>query len=503
MKHLSSFKDKPKPLPNEEAEDEVDLNLTFMSAQEQSKPSPSKETKAAEGAEDEVDLNLTFMSAQEQSKPLPSKDAKPVEDTKAKANLRSASISSEKKTASLPYKDAKPVKDSKTNPPPISGMSKMQTRIETPESDKEDSTILDLNEPIQDGGVLASSSTRKGGGAPGDPSFKCNITIEKDPDNKDIKEEINRIENSPYESESTLEDNFFFKKLQTVYNWIILLLGGWAVFTLLQKVVAFYADLQGMVPWAKWTLGSAFALLIGGILVLLFQILRFMYRLPRKADILAELERRKAYRQLNRQKRSEVCKELAKLLVFKEGKDEYKHTLIIIGFTAREIEPVINNGDNLLQKHENMSIPDSQWIAEYKSYQNECLEKLAYSLIEKTSKKAAFLATLSPFPLGDRLIILSLSLQMLKQLMLIYHLRPSTFNAWILLSQISLSSYASGYTQDAALKLGDFAKKLVAGIPVVEGITQATTQLTTESALHGLLVYRIGEQIVKKLRVIN
>ena len=132
------------------------------------------------------------------------------------------------------------------------------------------------------------------------------------------------------------------------------------------------------------------------------------------------------------------------------------------------------------------------------------LDEIAQKRILKYSMNTAVMTGMSPFAMIDRLIVLSSSLGMLKELLELYSLKPRWDKNLVLMAQVIINTYCAGVIDelsDSALdNIASVAEKSAVQIP---DFALKIAGKTTESAMHGCMVYRLGKSALKILHPVD
>ena len=103
--------------------------------------------------------------------------------------------------------------------------------------------------------------------------------------------------------------------------------------------------------------------------------------------------------------------------------------------------------------------------------------------------------------LGARLIVLSSSIGMLKDLLELYSLKPTWDKNVVLMAQVIINTYCAGVleniTDSAIENISNLAGEAFTQIP---DIALRAAGKTTETVVHGCMVYRLGQAALKVLR---
>jgi uncharacterized membrane protein YcjF (UPF0283 family) len=238
------------------------------------------------------------------------------------------------------------------------------------------------------------------------------------------------INNTPvnHEQEFIPEDellagSFFLPSaLSKSLRIIFLCISAFAAFLLITQTASFLANIRQLSLLEKIILSAplaAFGCVIIWIVVKLI-ILASRLRVSPKIKIkaLEELEKRRNLRTLSLKKNRQAVEELASYL--QHDFSIRQEMLSSWGIKELVITNLEKSRQELIQTASKPTGTSRDWIVDFEHNIQDKLDEIAQKRIFKYSTNAAVMAGISPFPLIDRLIVLSSSLGMLKELLELY-----------------------------------------------------------------------------------
>ena len=236
-------------------------------------------------------------------------------------------------------------------------------------------------------------------------------------------------------------DTSFYDKLQHFLMPLFLLVIALLGCSITKNIAVFYQTVRSMSVWEIILFSIPMAFFIGILVFMLYKIISLMFHLRTFTQIsgkaLQELREREELRRLSIQRKSEARKKLMELI--KEDSKEQEKL-----FSAFGEDKLSNAKVSLLNDH----CTDRDWIKKFvKEYQDK-VDKLAKDIVSRYSWKAATAATASPFVALDQIIVLATCVTMLKDLFILYNLRPTWDKNLLLMTRIVIHVYATGFWQD-------------------------------------------------------
>ena len=255
-----------------------------------------------------------------------------------------------------------------------------------------------------------------------------------------------------YEGEEFLDaevscDTSFFDKLQQIFLPILMFITALLGCYITKNMVEFYQSLRAMSSFEIILFSIPIVVFMGILIFGFYKMVRLMFQLRTFSQIssraLEELSERANLRSLCQKQYRNARLKLEELL--KEDDTSFNNLLHSIG-RGKDSNEWRDCRTLLLSYH----CADGEWVKRYiKEYQDK-QDELARCLISKYSWKAALAATASPFTALDQIIVLTTCVTMLKDLFVIYNLKPTWDKNLLLMARIVIHVYVTGFWQDFA-----------------------------------------------------
>lgn len=347
------------------------------------------------------------------------------------------------------------------------------------------------------------SANRQGDSGIGRPHPQTSaISVDELSDNISAKQP----EDILLQDDELLAGSFFLPASLSKILRIILFCGASIVaFFLITQTTSFLTNIRQLSILERVILSTPLVLFGAVILWLIVKLIvmanRFKISPQIKIKALQELENRRSLRKLSLKKNRQAVEELTNYL---------QNDLLIKGDTLTNwgikqdfIAKLEKDRNKLIQQAHAPTGTSQDWLSDFKCNIQNQLDEIAYKRILKYSMNAAVMAGISPFPLIDRLIVLSSSLGLLKDLLELYSLKPSWDKNLVLMAQVIISTYCSGVVEDltesAFENISNIAEEAATQIP---DIALRFAGRTTESAIQGYMVFRLGKSALKLLHPI-
>ena len=287
----------------------------------------------------------------------------------------------------------------------------------------------------------------------------------------------------------------FFDRIQRFTSPILILITAVLGYYIFGNLASFYQDFCEFSKVEKICFGIPMGIFVGLLFYMLWKLVCVWFRLriftQISAKALRELEERGELRRLSRQCNQAARGELEKLL---RGNTSMQDKFII------QVAPQIGNSlkverERLLKEH----CLSKDWIDLFvKNYQSK-LDEVANKRISHYSWQAAIVATISPFPALDQLIVLKYCVTLLKELFQIYNLKPKWDKNLLLMARIVIHVYVTGFwqqlagTEVVAKGLGILGRNVASGIG----------RILAEGAMHKITVSRLGTAAIRVLQPVG
>ncbi len=239
-------------------------------------------------------------------------------------------------------------------------------------------------------------------------------------------------------------DTSFFDKLQRVLMPLLLLAVALLGCSITKNIAVFYQTVRSMSVWEIILFSIPMALFSGILLFVLCKLIVLMHHLRTFSQIstkaLQELHSRENLRRLCVQREEEARWKLTDLL----KEDSKEQDKIFQSFGEEKLLSIRAAKESLLEMH----CTAGEWISTYVAEYQSRIDELAKNVVSRYSWKAATAATASPFVAIDQIIVMATCIAMLKDLFLMYNLKPTWDKNLLLMTRIVIHVYATGYWQD-------------------------------------------------------
>lgn len=239
-------------------------------------------------------------------------------------------------------------------------------------------------------------------------------------------------------------DISFFDKLQHILMPLLLLAVALLGCSITKNIAVFYQTVRSMSVWEIVLFSLPMALFSGILVFVLYKTIILMFHLRTftqiSAKALRELRDREDLRRLCAKHEKEARKKLTELL----KDDSPEQDKLFASFGEKKLMEMRSSKESLLDAH----CTAGEWISKYVIEYQSKVDELAQSIISRYSWKAAAAATASPFAALDQIIVLATCVTMLKELFLLYNLRPTWDKNLLLMTRMVIHVYATGFWQD-------------------------------------------------------
>ena len=176
----------------------------------------------------------------------------------------------------------------------------------------------------------------------------------------------------------------------------------------------------------------------------------------------------------------------------------------------------------LLEGPQALSAPE--WLEAFNERFQAILDAVAARRVRSHAVRVGIATAASRFPLLDQAIVLSTCMAMLRELLSLYGLRPTTFQAALLLAHSVMATYLSGTLQDVTDGLSesgplpDIMEDITEGVEGVEEVGAGIVgnlaagaapvvgklfERASEGAINGVLVWRLGSSAIKQIQPVR
>ena len=270
----------------------------------------------------------------------------------------------------------------------------------------------------------------------------------------------------------------------------------------LGQVASLIVDVGNMsAPW-NWILGTVAALFLATILWVASKLALLLVRLQRNPAVdlaaLQALRERRAWQRLAIEHTESAETEIREYLGSYKLDAKARTSLLAAGMEAREFDALTEAKQHLLD--EDLHLPPTDWLQEFSVRFQAGLDTVAERQTKSYGLRAAVGTALSPLPLLDQAVVLYSSLKLIRDLLVLYNLRPTIGHTVIVLTHATVQTYLGGVAQNVTEAGTEAAWREIVGPPEellgasVAGVAAKATAKFAEGAANGLLVWRLGRR---------
>lgn len=252
-----------------------------------------------------------------------------------------------------------------------------------------------------------------------------------------------------------------------------------------------------------------FALVFGVLLVwVILRLIVLFFRLKRtqsvnlKAlEILAERQRWQKLAEDHAQAARTRFEEYLKDYGLDGNKRE--NQFFALGFTKEDLHRLVSAKNELLNPEEEVSA--GSWLKLFKSSFQDVLDEGAQRRARQYALRVSVGTAVSPIKFIDQFIVLYSGIAMVKDLCVIYNLRPGFGQSAVILSRSIVNTYLSGVVSESAGQAADSISGWLGEITGVlgSGFTRFVGARATEAALNGFLLWRLSKRTIALLRLVR
>ena len=314
------------------------------------------------------------------------------------------------------------------------------------------------------------------------------------------------------EVEELLKNDTVLPRFGKIVRGVLLLTAAVGMFFIITQAASFLASVRHL-SLAEQILLTVPAVIFGLIILwyfikalLLFRRLRVSPQIGFKA--LQVLSERREMRELSRKANRAAVNKLSSLLKDRRryASKDHPETLRKLDVAPEQVKALDRARQKLISEAENLPGTSLDWVVEFREKFQSQLDEIAGKRIRKYYIHAGVMTGISPYPLFDRLIVFRACLAMLKELLVIYAVKPSWDKNLVLLAQVILNTYLAGVIDHAAESGVDLVMdnlpeltnvSLSRGLDLIirKGGGKGAGMLT-----QAYLVYRLGIAAMKMLR---
>ena len=279
----------------------------------------------------------------------------------------------------------------------------------------------------------------------------------------------------------------------------------------INQVVTFAGEVESMPSVWRWPTIICIVIFSAIIIYIVVLLLWKFFRLQRNRQInpeaLKALSERRHLQQIAEARKREAVAHLANYLKSYPMGERNKRRLIKTGMKETEWRTIADIAADLQRKAPGTE-PDP-WLKSFKEDFQKTLDSFARRRIRQYALKIGSGTALSPIPIVDQMIVLYGCTGLIKELLLIYNLRPAMGQSWVILSRAVIHTYLSGVIEGAAEEAVDagadaMSEFMGSSFNFLTGtIGRAVGTKTTEATLNGILIWRLGKSIMRQLQPVR
>lgn len=150
-------------------------------------------------------------------------------------------------------------------------------------------------------------------------------------------------------------------------------------------------------------------------------------------------------------------------------------------------------------------LPARTWLNEFKSSFQDILDDYALKRSRQYALRVAIGTAVSPIKFIDQVVVLYAGIAMVKDMCVIYNLRPGFGQTLVILSRSIVNTYLSGVVSEGVEQAADSASEWLGEISGLlgSGLGRFVGARASEGALNGFLVWRLGKRMVSMLRLVR
>lgn len=294
---------------------------------------------------------------------------------------------------------------------------------------------------------------------------------------------------------------------KTALTLLLIVVGVLGLFVVVEGVN--FAGQIGSLSLPFNYIAGFFALVFG--LMLVFVILRLVWlylKLKRTSnvnvkalEILAERQRWQALADEHAKAAKKRFVEYLKDYELNSGKRE--NQFVALGFSREDFAKLGCAKEQLLAAADEM--PARAWLNEFKASFQDILDDYALKRSRQYALRVAIGTAVSPIKFIDQIVVLYAGIAMVKDMCVMYNLRPGFGQTLVILSRSIVNTYLSGVVSEGVEQAADSASEWLGEISGLlgSGLGRFVGARASEGALNGFLVWRLGKRMVAMLRLVR
>lgn len=299
--------------------------------------------------------------------------------------------------------------------------------------------------------------------------------------------------------------------LRNTLSGLLLLIASFLGVVTITQTVQFFASVQSLPPVVMWLVTALFVIFASCIAVLIALLVgRFfiLQRSPRiNPEVLKELSCRKKMQQAARKNQETARQLLTDYLRHYPLTPTQRARCLACGMKIEQWENLCTGIGRLLSSKYPLST--ANWCDDFRLCFQSLLDKTATRRVKQYARRAAAGTAISPFSVIDRLVLLYACIAMLRDLMTIYHLRPSGNATMLVAAKAIILIYIGGMlekgTEFAADNIADTLSDMT-GVSlgsVAGALGRTVSAKTAEAALNNFFMKRLGKKTIQLLQPVR
>lgn len=297
---------------------------------------------------------------------------------------------------------------------------------------------------------------------------------------------------------------------------------GWTTASLLGLVlvaagVGLAGEIRALPTPADWIAGVAAGLCAALLAAAVLRLAAALIRLRRSPTVplraLETLQQRERWRRLARERTVQARNELREYLRGYAFDEAARRRLADVGVTDEQCDALSLAREFLLR---DQGLPPDTWVAEFARRFQSILDEAAAVRVKTYARRVGWGTFLAPMAVIDQFVVSYSCLAMVKDVMILFGLRPAAGQAATILARSILHAYLSGLLQELTESGADavweeiadsvqeaaspVAARLMSGAGV---LTREGAAKTSEGVLNGWLVWRLGRRTIRLLQPVR
>jgi len=291
----------------------------------------------------------------------------------------------------------------------------------------------------------------------------------------------------------------------------MLLLASLLGIFMINQVVIFANQVNSLPALGKWLAVLCITLFSAIIVFVIATLFWKLIRLQRNQQInpaaLKVLSERRHLQLIAAQKEQSARTLLRKYLDRYPLDNKNKRRLLKLGLREEEWLSLTTAREALRSGADTRSVED--WLKDFTNGFQRTLDRFARRRIRQYAIKVGSGTALSPVAIVDQMIVLYGCTALIRELLLIYNLRPAWGQSGVILSRSIILTYLSGVIEGATESAVDAGADSISDFMgssfnfLTGTIGRAVGAKTAEATLNGVLIWRLGKGIIAQLQPVR